>query len=101
MITNENTPAPAPVKKAAPKKTPPVKKARAPRTVDPAVAAIRAECRARIKALEGSVVSNKILQAIIAKRLPQLTQDHRQALFDELAKTCTPFLPLKGDTSTE
>ena len=91
MDTNETTPAAAPVKKAAQKKTA-VKKTRAPRVVDPAIEAIRAECRAKIKALAGSRASNKILQTIVTKRLAQLTPEHRQALFDELAKTCTPVL---------
>jgi hypothetical protein len=85
MLT-QPPPAPAPVKKAA---TKPVKKTRAPRVIDPEAEAIRAECRAKIKALAGGRASNGILQTIIAKRLPQLTKEHQQALFDELAKTCT------------
>ena len=101
MDTNETTPAAAPVKKAATKKTPPAKKPRAPRKVDPAVEAIRAEARDKIKALAGSRASNKILQTIVSKRLAQLTQVHRQALFDELAKTCTASLPIKGDTNAD
>ena len=88
-MTDETKPAPAPVKKAA---TKPAKKTRAPRVVDPAVEAIRSECKLKIKALAGARASNGILQTIIVKRLPQLTQEHRQALFDELAKTCTTAL---------
>ena len=65
---------------------------RSPKTVSPEVEAIRAECRAKIKALHGVKQSNKILQTIVVKRLPQMTQEHRQALFEELAKTCTPPL---------
>ena len=89
MDKNAITQAAALVKKAAVKETT-VKKTRAPRVVDPAVEAIRAEARDKIKALAGSRASNKILQTIVSKRLAQLTQEHRQALFNELAKTCTP-----------
>ena len=96
-MQDETKPAPAPVKKAA---TKPAKKTRAPRVVDPAKEAILARCRAEIKALKGDRVSNRILQPLIAKRLPQLTQEHRQALFDELAKSaCT--LPMFKQTETE
>jgi hypothetical protein len=95
-MTDEDKPTTAPVKKAA---TKPAKKTRAPRVIDPAKEAILAKCRAEIKALKCDRVSNRILQTIIAKRLPQLTQEHRQALFDELAKTCTP--PMFNQTETE
>jgi len=95
-MQDETKPAPAPVKKAA---TKPAKKTRAPRTIDPEKEAILAKCRAEIKALKGARVSNRILQTIITKRLPQLTQEHRQALFDELAKTRT--LPMFKQTETE
>ena len=89
-MEEETKPALAPVKKAATK--PAKKKPRAPRVIDPAVEAIRAECKAKIKALAGARASNGIPQTIIAKRLPQLTQEHKQLLFDELAKTCVPSL---------
>ncbi len=88
-MPDETKPAPAPVKKAA---TKPAKKTRAPRVIDPAKEAILAECREKIKALKGDRVSNRILQTIIVKRMPKLTPKHRQVLFDELAKTCTPAL---------
>ena len=88
-MQDETKPAPPTVKKAA---TKPAKKIRAPRTIDPAKEAILARCRAEIKALKGDRVSNRILQTIIVKRLPQLTQEHRQALFNELANTCTTAL---------
>jgi hypothetical protein len=91
-MTNEITPVPAPVKKAALKKTPPITKTRKPRTIDPAVEAIRAEARDKIKSLAGSRASNRILQTIVSKRLAQLTPEHKQALYDELAKTCTQKL---------
>jgi hypothetical protein len=92
-MNEEAKPAAAPVKKAATKPaTKPAKKTRAPRVIDPAVEAIRAKCKAEIKALAGARASNGILQTIIAKRLPQLTEEHRQVLFDELSKTCVPSL---------
>jgi hypothetical protein len=92
-MSEENKPAAAPVKKAATKPaTKPAKKTRAPRVIDPAVESIRAEAKAKIKALAGARASNGILQTIIAKRLPQLTLEHKQVLFDELAKTCVPSL---------
>ena len=70
---------------------PPVKK-RTPKKVSPEVEAIRAECREKIKALHGAQASNKILQTIVVKRLPVMTQEHKQALLDELCKTLTPKL---------
>lgn len=66
------------------------KKTRTPKKVSPEVEAIRAECRAKIKALHGAQASNKILQTIIVKRLPAMTDAHKQALLDELCKTFTP-----------
>jgi hypothetical protein len=89
-MIDETKPAPVPAKKAA---TKPAKKTRAPRVVDPAREVILAKCRAEIKALKGGRMSNGILQTIIARRLPQLTQEHKQVLFDELAKTCQQSLP--------
>ena len=86
--TSINSPANPARKKpvaAAPKK-------RAPKKVSPEVEAIRAECREKIKALHGAQSSNKILQTIVVKRLPAMTQEHKQALLDELCKTLTPKL---------
>ena len=79
-------------KTAAPAK-PAIKKTRTPKKVSPEVEAIRAECRAKIKALHGAQASNKILQTIIVKRLPAMTDAHKQALLDELCKTFTPKMP--------
>ena len=70
---------------AAPKK-------RTPKKVSPEVESIRAECREKIKALRGAQASNKILQTIVVKRLPVMTQEHKQALLDELCKALTPKL---------
>ena len=73
-----------PADSSAPKKT------RTPRTVSPEVEAIRAEARAKIKALHGALASGKILETILCKRLPAMTTKHRQSLFDILGQEFTP-----------
>ena len=68
------------------------RKLRTPRTVSPEVEAIRAEARDKIKALHNSTASFGILQTILVKRIPAMTKEHRQVLFDNLASEFTPAL---------
>jgi hypothetical protein len=105
-MTDEITQAVVPSKKPTAKKpvtVKPAKKTRAPRRIDPEAEAIRAECKAKIEALAGDRASNKILQTIIARRLPKLTQEHKLLLYDELAKTITPplFKQLESNQTTQ
>jgi hypothetical protein len=102
-MTDEITQAVVPSKKPTAKKpvtVKPAKKTRAPRRIDPEADAIRAECKAKIKALAGARASNGILQTIISKRLLQLTLEHKQVLFDELGKTCSLLL-FKGTENAD
>ena len=63
-----------------------------PRVIDPGIAAIHAEARAKVAEYRKTCSSSRIFQTIIGKRLAQLTQDDKQKLFDALAGTCTPKL---------
>jgi hypothetical protein len=80
-----------------PVKSKTIKKPRAPRKIDPAVEAIRAEAAEKIKAVHVARGSEKILQTIVAKRLPKMTAAHRRELFDELGKEFTAKLPGMDD----
>jgi hypothetical protein len=82
------TAAPKGKKKSAPAKKP----ARTPRKIDPGIAAIHAEAKAKVAEYRKMSASGRILKTIIGKRLAQLTAKDRQELFDELSKTCTPIL---------
>ena len=66
------------------KKSPPK-----PRFIDPGIAAIHAEAKAKVAEYRKLTASGRILKTILDKRLAQLTQDDRQKLFDALAETCT------------
>ena len=70
----------------------PTRKPSKPRVIDPGIAAIHAEAKARVVEYRKMGASERILKTIIGKRLAQLTAIDKQALFDELAKTCTPKL---------
>jgi hypothetical protein len=76
----------------AARKTPKLRKPSKPRVIDPGIAAIHAEAKARVVEYRKMGASGRILKTIIGKRLAQLTGIDKQALFDELAKTCTPKL---------
>ena len=82
------TPPPKPARKRKPA-TP-----RAPRTIDPGIAAINTERNEKVKAYRSAQASAKILATILNKRLPKLTPNDRAALFDTLSKTETPTLPM-------
>ena len=88
----------------ATKATAPVK-TRKPRTVDPAVQALRDKTNAAIAALKKEQKeraatlklekkSAGVLRVIIDKRLPKLTTEDKNKLADVLAGVATPPLPL-------
>lgn len=74
--------------RAARKKKEPSK----PRVIDPGIAAIHAEARAKVAEYRKLTASGRILKTILEKRLAQLTPLDKQKLFDALAGTCTPKL---------
>ncbi|MFA6240398.1 MAG: hypothetical protein WC655_05695 [Candidatus Hydrogenedentales bacterium] len=88
---NETTPTET-LKQPTAKKPRRVSKPRQPRTIDPGVAAIHAEAKAKVASYRNAKRSQGILETIITKRLVQMTEDHKQQLFDVLSKTCTPAL---------
>lgn len=67
---------------------------RAPRTLDPEVLAIRAEAVKAVAALHTRRRSAAILKTLLDKRLAQLVDDDRHALYEALGKLITPPLPL-------
>jgi hypothetical protein len=73
----------APRKKRGPSK---------PRVIDPGIAAIHAEAKAKVVEYRKLGASGRILKTILEKQLAQLTAEDRQKLFDELRGSCTPKL---------
>lgn len=63
-----------------------------PRVINPGIAAIHAEAKAKVAEYRKLTASGRILKTILEKRLAQLTPDDKQKLFDELTATCTPKL---------
>lgn len=82
---------PKPVKPAAPEPQTPPKKVR---KVDAAIVAIHKEAAEKVAAYRKEKAGERILRVIVTKRLAQLTEAQKQALFEELSKTCTPTLNL-------
>ena len=76
----------------AARKTPKLRKPSKPRVIDPGIAAIHAEAKARVAEYRKLSRSGRILKTILEKRLAQLTAGDQQALFDKLGLTCTPKL---------
>ncbi len=89
---NESTPTETPAIKLASKKPRKSTKPRQPRTIDPGVAAIHAEAKAKVASYRDAKRSQGILDTFLNKRLGQLTDSHKQQLFDVLSKVCTPAL---------
>jgi hypothetical protein len=83
---NENGTNPKP--RASRKKKGPSK----PRVIDPGIAAIHAEAKAKVVEYRKLGASGRILKTILEKQLAQLTAEDRQKLFDELRGSCTPKL---------
>ena len=74
------------------RKAPVKRKPSKPRVIDPGIAAIHAEAKARVAEYRKLSRSGRILKTILEKRLAQLTAGDQQALFDKLGLTCTPKL---------
>ena len=68
---------------------------RSPRVLDPGVAAIHAEAKAKVAEYRRAQASGGILKTIIDKRLAQLTDNDRQKLYDALKELVTPALPFQ------
>jgi len=88
---NESSPTETP-KPGTPKKPGRISKPRQFRRIDPGIAAIHAEANAKVASYRNTKRSLGILETILNKRLVQLTDDHKQQLFDVLSKICTPAL---------
>lgn len=88
METEPTTPTEKLKKKRAPKAP------RAPRVIDPQVLKIRQEASQKVKDYHKSQASGRILKTILDKRIPQLTRQDQERLFDELKAIVTPALPL-------
>lgn len=78
-MPDEPTPTPKPTRKR--RTTAP----RAAKKLDPAIAAINERRRLEVIAYRSSQASAKILDTFLTKRLPNLTADDRQKLFDVLS----------------
>ena len=92
---NEEIETPPGEKKAPAQKPRPAsakRKPSKPRVIDPGIAAIHAEAKAKVAEYRKRTASGRILKTIVEKRLAQLTGIDKQVLFDELAKTCTQIL---------
>jgi hypothetical protein len=63
-----------------------------PRVIDPGIASIHAEAKAKVAEYRKLTASGRILKTILEKRLAQLTPGDKQKLFDELAGSCTAKL---------
>jgi hypothetical protein len=88
---NEQNTAETPAPKPAKARRKPAK-ARAPRNIDAGIAAIHAEAKRKVAAYRKEKASDRMLRVILEKRLPHMTAAAKQALFDTLAKSCTPDL---------
>lgn len=86
----DETPTPTAPKKRTRKSSRP----RAAKTIDPGIAAIRSRMALEVAAYRSSQASSKILKAFITKKLPKLTLEDRQQLYDTLSQTETPSLRL-------
>ncbi|MGV1047693.1 MAG: hypothetical protein ACOYD4_04090 [Solirubrobacterales bacterium] len=73
-----------------------VKAARAPRVIDPGIAAIQARMRTEIAAYRRQKGSAGILKTILTKRLPQLNAADKMRLMDALQQQVTPAMPFLG-----
>lgn len=91
----EETPTPPKAKRSRKSSTP-----RAKASIDPGIKAIREKMALEVAAYRSSQASAKILDTFLTKRLPRLTPDDRQRLFDELSLTETPsLLPETGNST--
>lgn len=62
-------------------------KPRAKPKLDEGIKAIREKMALEVAAYRSAQASAKILETFLTKRLPKLTAEDRQKLFDELSKT--------------
>ena len=89
----ESKPAAAKWEPANPKKARRTPKTRAPQNRDPEITAVYARAKAEADKVRATKRSAAILNTLLTKRIGQLTDDHRQRLYEALAKICTPTLP--------
>lgn len=83
-----------------PKRTRKSTKPRAAKTLDPGIVAINERRNLEVAAYRSAQASAKILKTFLEKRLPRLTAEDRQKLFDELSLTETPsLLPEIGNST--
>lgn len=92
MNDQPTVPATPPESKKKPRKAREARKTRSPRIVDPGIAAIHSEMKQKVADYRKEKSSERIFRVIVEKRLPQMDETHRQALFDVLSKICTPTL---------